>query len=207
MTKYLHPLLAGLALMILASAYIVSKDLRTRDKIENLEFPAESIRTAELPPVIELTNHLGEPFSLQDTQGDVVMITALYATCPHTCPVIIQQAKRVAEQLTEAQRQDLRILGITMDPENDSPEALAELAEMHGLEAPLFEFLTGDPDQVNALLDQFNILRERDPETGVINHVNIYFLLDRQGKIAYRLTLGDQQERWLHSALTLLLEE
>jgi protein SCO1/2 len=208
MTKYLHPLLAGVALMTLASAYIISKDLNNRGKIEDLAFPAEALRTAELPPTIELTNHLGEPFSLKDdTQGDVVMITALYASCPHTCPAIIQQAKRVADRLSEEQRQDLHILGITMDPENDSPEALAELAEMHGLVAPLFEFLTGDPDEVNALLDQFGVLRERNLETGVIDHVNLYFLLDRQGKIAYRLTLGDQQERWLESALAVLLEE
>jgi protein SCO1/2 len=208
MTKYLHPLLAGVALMTLASAYIISKDLNNRGKIEDLAFPAEALRTAELPPTIELTNQLGEPFSLkEDTKGDVVMITALYASCPHTCPAIIQQAKRVADRLPEEQRQDLHILGITMDPENDSPEALAELAEMHGLAAPLFEFLTGDPDEVNALLDQFGVLRERNLETGVIDHVNLYFLLDRQGKIAYRLTLGDQQERWLESALTVLLEE
>ncbi len=193
--------------MVLASAFIISKDLNQRAQIENLEFPADSLRTAEPPPVIELTNQLGEPFSLQATQGEVVMITAVYASCPHTCPAIIQQAKQVAYQLSEEQRQDLRILGITMDPENDSPEVLAELAEMHGLKAPLFEFLTGDPDEVNALLDQFGILRERNLETGIIDHVNIYFLLDRQGKIAYRLTLGEQQARWLESALTVLLEE
>lgn len=207
MRKYLHPLLAGLALMTLASAYIISQDLKGQVKFEDLEFPADSLRTAEIPPVIELTNQFGEPFSLEATKGDVVMITALYASCPHTCPAIIQQAKRVAEELPEALRQDLHILGITMDPENDSPEALAELADMHGLEAPLFEFLTGDPAKVNAILDQFGILRERNLETDVIDHVNIYFLLDRQGKIAYRLTLGELQERWLQTALTVLLEE
>jgi len=207
MSKYLHPLLAGLALMILASAYIVSKDLSNRGKIDDLAFPAESIRTSESPPSIELTNHLGQPFSLEDTQGDVVLITAVYASCPHTCPAIIRQAKNATEQFTPAQRQDLHILGITMDPENDTPEALAELAEMHGLRAPLFEFLTGDTDQVDALLDQFGILRERSTETGEIDHVNLYLLIDRHGKIAYRLTLGGQQERWLVSALTVLLEE
>jgi protein SCO1/2 len=207
MSKYIHPLLAGLALMTLASAYIISKDLDRRSTMEELAFPAESIRTQDPAPTIALTNHLGEPYNLETTRGDVVMITAVYATCPHTCPAIIRQAKKVSEELDPNLRRDFRVLGITMDPENDSPEALAELAEMHGLEAPLFQFLTGDPEEVNSLLDDLGFARQFNPETGEIDHVNLCVLIDRDGKIAYRLTLGEKQELWLQSALTVLLEE
>lgn len=207
MAKYIHPLLAGLALMILASAYIVSKDLGRRSIMDELAFPAESIRTQDPAPSIELTNHLGEAYNLESAQGDVVMITAVYATCPHTCPAIIRQAKKASEELDPKFRRDFRVLGITMDPENDTPEALAELAEMHGLEAPLFQFLTGDPEEVNSLLDELGFPRERNLETGEIDHANMCILIDRDGKIAYRLTLGEKQELWLQSALNVLLEE
>jgi len=41
----------------------------------------------------------------------------------------------------------------------------------------------------------------------VIDHANLFLLLDRNGKVAYRLGLGDRQERWLASALRILLQE
>ena len=43
--------------------------------------------------------------------------------------------------------------------------------------------------------------------TRMIDHANLFLLLDREGRIAYRLSLGDQQERWLVTALQVLLRE
>ncbi len=115
------------------------------------------------------------------------------------------EEKFVAE--APAERADLRVVAVTMDPTHDTPEVLAELAGMHGMQAPLYNLVTGDANEVESILDAMGIIRKRDPETGVIDHANLFLLVDREGKIAYRLTLGDLQERWLASALKLLLRE
>ncbi len=94
-----------------------------------------------------------------------------------------------------------------MDPETDSPEVLAQLAKNHGMDAPLFRLVTGEPAEVERVLDRMEIARQRDPETGVISHANLYLLIDRQGRVAYRLGLGERQQRWLVSALRVLLRE
>jgi cytochrome oxidase Cu insertion factor (SCO1/SenC/PrrC family) len=52
-----------------------------------------------------------------------------------------------------------------------------------------------------------SVARRRDGVSGVIDHTNLFLLVDRQGKLAYRFSLGPRQERWLGSALRLLLEE
>ena len=51
------------------------------------------------------------------------------------------------------------------------------------------------------------VARKRDPETGVIDHANLFLLIDREGRLAYRLGLGERQQRWLTSALRVLLDE
>jgi protein SCO1/2 len=99
------------------------------------------------------------------------------------------------------------VIAVTMDPENDSPDVLAELAKNHGMQSTLYHLVTGDPADVEPLLDRMQIARQRDPATGIISHANLFLLIDREGRIAYRLGLGERQQRWLTSALRVLLRE
>jgi protein SCO1/2 len=172
-----------------------------------LPFPAEALRTAYTPPELVLTNQREESIDLAALRGSVVVLTAVYASCPHTCPAILTQAKAAIAELEPADRDGLRLIAVTLDPENDSPKVLAGLAGMHGLDAPLWNLVTGEPEEVEDLLDRMQMARERDPETGVINHANLFLLIDRDGRLAYRLGLGERQQRWLVSALRVLLKE
>jgi protein SCO1/2 len=172
-----------------------------------LPFPAEALRTALRAPELRLVNQIEEPVDLAEQRGNVVLLTAVYASCPHTCPLILAQAKRVVGALEPTERADLRVIAVTLDPERDSPEVLAQLADLHGLEPPLYNLVTGNREEVERVLDAMGVARRRDPETGVIEHPGLFVLIDRDGSVAYRLTLGDRQERWLGSALRLLLRE
>ena len=60
---------------------------------------------------------------------------------------------------------------------------------------------------MNALLDRLNVARTRDEKSGQIMHSNLFFLLDREGRIAYRLSLSQHEASWLISALRVLLAE
>lgn len=172
-----------------------------------LPFPAEALRTAYAPPELVLTNQLEQEVDLIALRGNVVVLTAVYASCPHTCPAILNQAKAAIAEIDPAAREDLRLVAVTLDPQNDSPQVLAGLARMHGLDAPLWNLVTGDAAEVEGTLDRMQMARERDPETGVINHANLFLLIDRDGRLAYRLGLGERQQRWLVSALRVLLRE
>lgn len=172
-----------------------------------IPFPARELRTAHPAPSLQLTNQAGEPVDLAALRGKVVMLTAVYASCGHTCPAILTQARTAIEALPAAQREDLRVVAVTIDPAHDSPAVLAELAGRHELERPLYQLVTGAPPEVERVLDQMEVARVRDPETGVIDHANLFLLLDREGRVAYRLTLGERQQRWLADALGVLLEE
>ncbi len=172
-----------------------------------LPFPAEGLRTSLNPPDFTLINQNGDTISLKDFRGEVVLITAVYATCGSTCPMILDQAKRALTALTPEETESLKILAITLDPETDTPEMLKILEKGQKVSAPLVNFLTGEPDYVNDVLDRLNVARTRDPKTGIISHANLFLLVDRKGKLAYRFTLGERQENWLIEALKLLIQE
>ena len=199
-----HALAAAASVAAVAAGFVF---LGAEPAQGELPFPAEGLRTAHKPPQLRLVNQRGEPVDLAALRGQVVILTAVYASCPHTCPQILAQAKRAIASLSDEERESLRIVAVTLDPAKDTPEALADLATRHGLDAPLYNLVTGEPSEVEAVLDSMGIARERDPQTGMIDHANLFLLLDRGGRIAYRLTLGDRQERWLASALRVLVKE
>lgn len=172
-----------------------------------LPFPAEALRISQHAPAFRLTDQNGQPVDLAALRGSVVVLTAVYASCPHTCPLILAQARDALDELTPGERARVRVVAVTIDPAHDSPEVLAELASMHGLDASTWRLVTGEIPEVERVLDSMDVARQRNPETGVIDHANIFLLLDAQGQVAYRLSLGDRQKRWLISALRVLVDE
>lgn len=174
---------------------------------DQLTFPAEALRTQLHSPVLRLVNQDGVTLDLEALRGKVVLLTAVYSSCPLSCPLIFGQTKAAIAAVPAELRGDLRVIAVSMDPAHDTPDVLAALARSHQIEAPLYALVTGEPTEVERVLDDMGIARTRDPETGVIDHANLFLLVDRDGRIAYRLTLGERQQRWLSSALELLLRE
>lgn len=172
-----------------------------------LPFPGERIRTQIAPPALDLIDQNGERVRLEDLRGRVVLLTAIYTRCATACPLIMVQARRATHALPEELRAQVSIVAVTLDPEHDSPDKLKQAAELHRVEAPLWRLVTGAPHEVNRILDQLSISRITDPETAEIGHTNLFALIDRQGHIAYRLTLGGGQDHWLQEALESLARE
>lgn len=197
----------GLAALIVAAGASSLLLMKTDARADELPFPAKSLRTALVTPPVALTDHEGEAVSLDALRGRVVMITGVYASCGYACPMILGQARRAVAALAPSERSDLRVLAITLDPDHDGRDQLAQMANAQSVATPTFHLLWGEPRAVDTALDDFAIPRKRDAATGVIDHANLFILVDRRGTIAYRLTLGALQERWLVEALRTLLRE
>jgi protein SCO1/2 len=172
-----------------------------------LPFPAETLRVSYAPPDLGLVDQNGERVDLAALRGDVVILTAVYASCPHTCPVILDQARAALDELTPEERARVHVVGVTLDPSHDTPAVMNDLASRHGLEWPTYRLVTGPPAEVERVLDRMDVARQRNAETGVIDHANLFLVIDPAGRIAYRLTIGERQQRWLVSALRLLAQE
>lgn len=180
---------------------------RAQARPAELPFPADRLRSALPMPAFALANQDGQTVSLADFKGQVVLVTAVYSTCTTTCPMMLTKIRTVLDQLTPEERKQLAIVAFSLNPEADTRELRAITSKIYGMQSPRFHFVSGVPTEVNALLDKLNVTRTRDEKTGQIMHSNLFFLLDREGRIAYRLSLSQNEQSWLISALRVLLAE
>jgi protein SCO1/2 len=176
-------------------------------ELDQQPFPSEALRTKFRAPEFELTDHNGNTVRLADLRGSVVLVTGFFASCGYACPMLLSDIQNSVAALSPEQLGDLRIAGITLDPKNDTPEVLASIATARGFSSPPFHLLTDEPAVVEKTLDDLAFPRSRDADTGVIIHPNLYILLDRDGRVAYRFAAGERQQSWLSDALRLLLDE
>jgi protein SCO1/2 len=171
-----------------------------------LPFPAENLRSALVMPSFTLTNQDGRAVSLTDFKGRVVLVTAVYSTCTTTCPMMLTKIRTVLDQMSPAERDEMAVVAFSLNPEADTRELRAMTARMYGIKSQ-FHFVSGVPSELDALLDRLDVVRKRDEKTGQILHSNLFFLLDREGRIAYRLSQSRNESSWLISALRVLLAE
>lgn len=171
-------------------------------------FPANALRLDAAPPdPTGLIAHDGTVLGSDETAGRVLALTSVYACCPAACPELLTGLRAELDRVPEDLRADLRVLAVTMDPERDTPEALAQLAANFGA-GPEWRFLTGPKPRVDALLDAMGVERAWNAETGEIDHNTVVLLVDRAGRLAYRLGApGGGDEGWHAAAVEALLRE
>jgi protein SCO1/2 len=205
-----HPRRVGAATALAAAVVAISaigfgatRVTRTRD----LPFPGARIRTSFAMPSFTLVDQDGRQVRADDERGHVLLVTGVYAGCSSACPVILREAREAIAELAPSARRDVRVLAITLAPEHDDVNVLRAMARGHGVASPTFHLLGGAPADVNRLLDDLSIARTRDSATGVIDHANVFIVVDRQGRIAYRLSVGPQRRAWLVAALRSLAAE
>lgn len=193
----------GVSTLIVVSILLgVAKSEAARSAGGNSVADYQLIRESAPAPRFLLTDHNGTAYS--PAPGRVTVVTAFYAHCEHTCPRIIEQGRQALLKANiDPSRIDMAL--ITLDPERDTVELLKRKA--HNLKlASNWHLLTGPSAEVSAILDRYNVARSRD-ESGNIGHSNLFYVIDAQGRLAFKIGLGTVQEVWLKQALELLLRE
>jgi len=130
---------------------------------------------------------IGGPFELVDETGktvtdkDVITGPSLlyfgYTFCPDVCPL---DNARNAEAITLLEEQGKMVtpIFISIDPERDTPEAMAEFTDyMH----PRMLGLTGSPEQVKAASKAYRTYFKKeddgDPEYYLVDHSTFTYLV------------------------------
>ena len=170
-------------------------------------FEPERLRTSFMAPPFEFVDQDSVSQSLMPTGGKITIVTGVYTSCGETCPLIVQQLYRVMSRLNEEERSHIRVLALTLDPDVDTPAMMKAMLTAHKVDQTYFKGLTGDPSQVKPVLTAYQFATSRNPETGVLDHVNLINVIDPQGRLAFRFTIGNRQEEWLESAVRYLLDE
>jgi len=107
-------------------------------------------------PDITLVNQDGKKVRLQSLlMGDTpVVVDFIYGTCTTICPVLSASFASLQGKLA-ATGQKVRLVSITIDPENDSPRVMKEYLKRFRAK-PGWDFLTGSRGEIDIVMRAFN---------------------------------------------------
>ena len=134
-------------------------------------------------PDMALIDQSGRRVSLADFRGHPVLLTFAFGHCTTVCPTLVTDLLAARRTVN---RDDVRLVVVTLDPWRDTPERLPSLVEHWGL-VPGDHVLSGSVPDVDAVLTALGIGRVRNETSGGIEHGATVMLVDERGMIAWRL--------------------
>lgn len=131
----------------------------------------------------ELIDHTGEMRTEMDPDGHPQLVFFGYANCQEICSAVFPTMASIVEIL-DANGTVLRPVMITVDPERDTVDTMAEALHVHH---PAFVGLTGSEAALQVAYDAYSVEFEElfvDPFYGtVFSHGSFIYLLDGEGEV------------------------
>jgi protein SCO1 len=125
----------------------------------------------------------GKEVKLSDYRGKLVVLYYGYTFCPDVCPTTLAEITKAVQKLGK-KSEDVQVVMVTVDPERDTPERMAEYMAFFN---PSFVGLSGTPDQIAEAATPFGIYyqkHEGTPASGyLVDHTATVNMLDREGRM------------------------
>jgi len=138
-----------------------------------------------------LTDQNGKTRTLADFRGKAVVMFFGYTQCPDVCPTTMAELKTVLQQLgPDAQR--VQVLFVTLDPERDTRELLANYVPAFD---PSFLGLYGDLETTARTAKEFRVFYQKQPgptpDSYTLDHTAGSYVFDPQGRVRLFVRHGD----------------
>jgi len=153
-----------------------------------------------------LTDHHGKVRTLADFRGKVVVMFFGYTQCPDVCPTTMAEMKAAMQQLgADAKR--VQVLFVTLDPERDTRELLANYVPAFD---PSFLGLYGDLEATAKTAKEFRVYYQKQPgptpDSYTLDHTAGSYVFDAQGRVRLFARYGDGGANLVADLRTLLKE-
>jgi len=151
-----------------------------------------------------LTNQANQSITLDIYRGQPTLITMFYGSCPNVCPLLIETLQSIDKSLDATDRDQLRILLVSIDPDHDTPAALSVVAKNHRVDLSRWTLARANAADVRKLAAVLNVQYRKLPN-GEYNHSSVISLLDRNGRsVATTSRLGNPDAEFLKAIKTAL---
>lgn len=144
-------------------------------------------KVSNLPP-FSLTERSGKTITNRDLSGKIWVADFVYTTCPGPCPMITANMAKLQKEL--ANDPNVQLVSFTVDPQNDTPAALAAYATKFGADPNRWWFLTGLQKPLydliqNGFYQAVEDNRGKQPQEGqfLVTHSIYFVLVDRNGYV------------------------
>ena len=159
-------------------ARLVLQRTVVEDELAATRFPV----AREIQP-FELVDHNHAVFNNAALQQRWSFVFFGYTYCPDVCPTTLSVLNSIAQRLQDVD-EDIRFVMVTVDPQRDTPERLAEYVTYFNGD---FLGVTGSDQELEQLTRQLGILYNRvESENGsenyLVDHTAAVFLFDPAGR-------------------------
>jgi len=151
--------------------------------------------SGELPtlwkvPEFTFRDQTGAARSRADLEGHVWIADFIFTTCTTVCPMISAQMVLLQHRLKDA---ELRFVSFSVDPDHDTPQALAEYARTWNRAETRWILLSTDPKGLAATAAGMRVAVEPSgDEKDPILHTRLFFLVDPRGNVRGVYDSGDE---------------
>jgi cytochrome oxidase Cu insertion factor (SCO1/SenC/PrrC family) len=155
--------------------------------------PVAAARDARDVPLVDQN---GARFTLRDLRRRTAVIFVA-TRCGDACPIAEALFAKLDRELAHAHA-GARLLTVTLDPRFDRPIVMASKARAFRADAARWRWATGEPDDVDALLDAFGVTRLDGRFHGAFAYV-----LDAHGLPVRVVPLSAEADRTLFALLAM----
>ncbi len=137
-------------------------------------------------PAFTLTDQAGQTVTSDSLRGRVLAIDFFFTRCPAICPILSRNMQRLSASLGDLPAADIQLVSISLDPDHDTPEVLAEFGQAIHADPGRWSLLTGPRQAIWDLSnDGFKLAVDPilDDPANPISHTGRVVLVDRQGMI------------------------
>jgi cytochrome oxidase Cu insertion factor (SCO1/SenC/PrrC family) len=147
--------------------------------LENPNLDLGSSLGNESAPAVNLVNQFGQPMSLGQFRGKVVLLSFEDSECTTVCPLTTQSMVLAKEMLGKA-GSSVQLLGVDANPDAIKVSDVMAYSRVHGM-INQWDFLTGSAAQLKSVWKSYNIAVQI--ESGQIDHTPALYVVDQQGKL------------------------
>ena len=168
-------------------------------------FSAIDITGADYARDFALTDHNGQPRSMKDFAGKVVVLFFGYTQCPDVCPTSMAELAE-AKRLLGKDGERLQGLFVTVDPQRDTPSVLK--AYMANFDSSFLALYT-TPEQLVAVAKDYKLyykkVEGKTPTSYSVDHTAGNYIYDTHGRLRLYTNYGSGAQR-LADDIKLLLQ-
>lgn len=145
------------------------------------------LQIGQAVPDFTLVDQQNRPVTLSEFRGKVVAMTFIYTRCPlpDYCFRLTNNFGRLQKRFEDRVGKDLILLSVSFDPDHDTPEVLAEYADVWNANTSGWHFLTGSLEEIKQVCDRFGM--NFWPSEGLMTHSLHTVLINPDGTLAANL--------------------
>ncbi|RME35171.1 MAG: SCO family protein [Gammaproteobacteria bacterium] len=124
----------------------------------------------------------GNPVQLADFRGRPLILSLVYTSCHHVCPMLTTHLKGVVEMARDLFGEEgFTVATIGFDTPVDTPRRMAEFAHARGIDDPGWHFLSADAETIRRLAADTGFLYQPSPRG--FDHLAQITLVDARGVV------------------------